>query len=200
MEKSALLESVSVHPKPARIAAVVLLSVAVGPVPSKQFVPVPYPTKSTTDAPIGHPVVASTVVLFTRATLPAVAAIAMLPVASGVGRLTEPPAPAASCTRKYAPGWTTTFGRFVRLELLKLPTDEAYCTDQPFRLTADVPRLCSSMKSFLNVAPEFPPPPYIWLMTTVVEPAPASGAGASATYMRRTDSASTQRKRGMGSP
>ena len=35
-----------------------------------------------------------------------------------------------------------------------------YCTDQPARLTLDVPRLKSSMKSWVNVAPALPPPPY----------------------------------------
>ena len=40
-----------------------------------------------------------------------------------------------------------------------VPPDEAYCTDQPARLTADVPRLKTSMKSFFSVAPALPPPP-----------------------------------------
>ena len=47
-----------------------------------------------------------------------------------------------------------------------VPVAEAYCTDQPARLTLDVPRLKSSMKSCVNVAPALPPPPYTWLMTT----------------------------------
>ena len=42
----------------------------------------------------------------------------------------------------------------------------AYCTDHPARLTATLPRLKISMKSFLKGAPEFPPPPKIWLITT----------------------------------
>src|SRR5712691_6981475 len=37
-------------------------------------------------------------------------------------------------------------------------------------LTAFVPRLNSSMKSFLNVAPVLPPPPYTWLITTFCGP------------------------------
>ena len=53
-----------------------------------------------------------------------------------------------------------------------VPVADAYCTDQPFKLTATLPRLKSSMKSFLNVAPEFPPPPYTWLITTFRETAP----------------------------
>ena len=39
------------------------------------------------------------VVVLTSATLPAVAFIAMPPVASGVGSVAPPPDPAASCTR-----------------------------------------------------------------------------------------------------
>src|SRR5690348_3157308 len=96
--KSVLLLSVSVAPAALRKAAVVLESVAVGPVPSKQFVPVPYPARSTILAPVGQ-VPERTVVLFTSATLPAPAAIAIpepVPVASGVGRSVVPPAPAAS--------------------------------------------------------------------------------------------------------
>ena len=41
----------------------------------------------------------------------------------------------------------------------------AYCTDQPLRLTGEFPALKISMKSFRNGAPEFPPPPKIWLIT-----------------------------------
>src|SRR5204862_8036461 len=47
-----------------------------------------------------------------------------------------------------------------------LPAAEAYCTLQPVRSTGSVPGLNSSMKSFLMVAPELPPPPYTWLMRT----------------------------------
>ena len=41
----------------------------------------------------------------------------------------------------------------------------AYCTDQPLRLTVELPALKISMKSLRNRAPEFPPPPKTWLMT-----------------------------------
>src|SRR3954471_14447909 len=58
------------------------------------------------------------------------------------------------------------------------PVAEAYCTDQAERSTAELPTLCSSMKSFFSVAPLLPPPPYTSLMTTVVEGA-ALAAGAS---------------------
>jgi hypothetical protein len=39
------------------------------------------------------------------------------------------------------------------------PVVEAYCTVQPVTLTGEVPRLKSSMKSFLRVVPALPPPP-----------------------------------------
>ena len=41
----------------------------------------------------------------------------------------------------------------------------AYWTDQPVRVTGELPRLKISMKSLRNGAPEFPPPPKIWLIT-----------------------------------
>src|SRR3546814_17039485 len=46
------------------------------------------------------------------------------------------------------------------------PEDEAYCTDQPSTLTVSLPLLWISMKSLFRVAPELPPPPYTWLITT----------------------------------
>jgi hypothetical protein len=60
-----------------------------------------------------------------------------------------------------------------------VPTTDAYCTDQPVRSTFVDPRLYSSMKSFVYVAPLFPPPPYTWLRTTFVETA-AAGGGTTA--------------------
>ncbi len=62
---------------------------------SKQLAP-PKPTKSITEAGNGQPVPVNAVVLFTSATLPAVALIAVLPVALGVGKLVVPPVPVAS--------------------------------------------------------------------------------------------------------
>ena len=47
------------------------------------------------DGELGHPPL-SAVVLETKATFAFAALIAMLPVASGVGRFCEPPVPAAS--------------------------------------------------------------------------------------------------------
>jgi len=45
------------------------------------------------------------------------------------------------------------------------PPEDAYCTDQPATFTSVAPRLWSSMKSFVYVASELPPPPYTWLIT-----------------------------------
>jgi hypothetical protein len=83
--KSVALLSVSVQPLAPRRTAVVLLGAAVGAEPSKQFAVVPYPTKSMMLAPVGHDPV-NAVWLLTKATFPAVADIAMIPVASGVGK------------------------------------------------------------------------------------------------------------------
>ena len=88
--KSLELSFVSVQPLPLRIAAVVFESTSVGPLPSKQFA-LPKPTKSVA---LGH-VPVSAAVESTRATFPLVADIVIVPVASGVGRLTVPPAPCA---------------------------------------------------------------------------------------------------------
>jgi hypothetical protein len=42
-----------------------------------------------------------------------------------------------------------------------LPLLAMYCTDHPVMSTLALPRLNSSMKSFLYAAPVFPPPPNI---------------------------------------
>jgi hypothetical protein len=52
--KSAALLSVSLQPLLFLDADADAEIVAVGPVPSKQFVPLPYPTKSTTFPPLGQ--------------------------------------------------------------------------------------------------------------------------------------------------
>jgi O-acetyl-ADP-ribose deacetylase (regulator of RNase III) len=93
--KSEVLLSVSVQPFAVRSTAFVLLGAGVGAEPSKQFAVLPKPTKSMIETELGQAPL-SAVVLFTNATLPAVAAMLMLPVASGVGRLVVPPPPAAS--------------------------------------------------------------------------------------------------------
>ena len=70
------------------------------------------------------------------------------------------PAPAASFTRKYCPG-TSMHGPLGHSGVTNhvVPFAEAYCTDHPATLTAEDPRLKSSIKSFLKVAPVLPPPP-----------------------------------------
>ena len=73
-----------------RNAAVVLVSAETGAV-SEQLA-VPKPTKSMICAPVGQAPV-SAVVELTKATLPLVALMAIVPVASGVGSDVVPPAP-----------------------------------------------------------------------------------------------------------
>lgn len=96
-EKSVELLSLSVHPLPALKIALVLEGAGVGPLPSKQLTVVPKPTKSITPVVGQEPLRAT--VLLTRATLPAVAAIAIVPMASGVGNEVVPPAPIACWMR-----------------------------------------------------------------------------------------------------
>src|SRR5690242_13367032 len=67
-----------------------------------------------------------------------------------------------------------------------VPAAEAYWTLQPLRSTSTVPLLASSMKSLVNVAPELPPPPYTWLITTSGDAAPAAVAGNSAATVAAT--------------
>src|SRR3954470_1309000 len=126
---------------------------------------------------MGRPAQAATVaqpsgaVELTKATFPPVALMAMLPVASGAGRSAVPPAPADSRTRKYWPGCSVMGGNSVsRPPLPMFPVVLPYCTDMPARDAGKLPRLKISMKSFLKVAPAFPPPPYTWLMTRSGEP------------------------------
>src|SRR6266480_3112339 len=67
-----------------------------------------------------------------------------------------------------------------------LPAADAYCTLQPVRSMAAAPLLASSMKSLVRVAPEFPPPPYTWLMTTSGDAALAAALGNSAATVAAT--------------
>src|ERR1051325_10272408 len=99
-EKSLLLASVSIQPPPPRSAAVVFESDPNG-APSEHVVPAPpYPIVSMTVAPVGHAVpLVMVVCVLISTTLPAVADIAIVPVASGDGNAVVPPAPTASCTR-----------------------------------------------------------------------------------------------------
>jgi len=87
--KSVLLLSVSVQPPPARMSAVVVLGAGAFAPPSLQLAVEPYPTKSTIDALAGQAPDEAVVVLMS-ATFPAVALIAIVPVASAVGRLFTP--------------------------------------------------------------------------------------------------------------
>ena len=86
MLKSLALLLVSVQPLSARSTAVLLDGAGVGLPPSLQLAVVPKPTKSTMAALGSGQAPVSAVVVFTRATLPAVALKAVVPVASGVGR------------------------------------------------------------------------------------------------------------------
>jgi hypothetical protein len=154
--KSLALLSVSVQPPAARTTALALLldDGPVAPVPSEQMA-YPQPTKSTIVAEVGHDP-DSAVVAFTKATFPAAELMLTTVVeTSAVGR-GEPTAPPASCTRKNP------LAGIVPLRATgdqDVPMDEPYCTDHPARLTAALPRLWSSTKSFVYDAPAFPPPP-----------------------------------------
>jgi hypothetical protein len=88
----------------------------------------------------------SAVVLLTRATFAAVALIAIVPVASGVGKGLTPLALNDSAIRKYCPGWITTFPKAVTCQAV--PVAAAYCTDHPFTEMGVLLRLNNSMKSF----------------------------------------------------
>ena len=94
--KSEPLLSLSWQPPLFLKAAVVLLRIAVGLLPSEQFAVGPYPTKSTT-APVGHVVPPTIVVLLAKTIFPAVPLILIVPAppemntvgfASGVGNAT----------------------------------------------------------------------------------------------------------------
>ena len=95
VEKSTDRSFVYAHPASPRIAAVVLLSVAVVFAPQSLAV-VPKLTALTT--PAGQ-VPESAVVDDASATFPAAAPIAIVPVASGAGSAAVPPVPCASWTR-----------------------------------------------------------------------------------------------------
>ncbi len=101
-------------------------------------------------------------VVETSATRPADVDTAVVPIASGTGRFTVPALPCASCTRKHRPGSIAPVSGVTTHA--PVPAALEYRTDQPARLTGAVPALNSSTSSFLNVAPELPPP-YTWLMT-----------------------------------
>ena len=87
--------------------------------------------------------------LATRATFPSLDDMLMLPVASAAGKL-DPFAPPDSCIRKYWPGASVQVpdGQIGVVDQL-VADAEAYWTDQPVMSAVVVPRLNSSMKSFL---------------------------------------------------
>ena len=91
--KSSELLSVSKQPLSRRRAAVVFESVGAGPVPSKQVSAVPYPTKSISPEAVLGQLAVMAVVLLINATLVELELTGMVPIASGVGRLSVPPAP-----------------------------------------------------------------------------------------------------------
>src|SRR3954463_13328988 len=85
----------------------------------------------------------SATVLLTRATFAAVADMAMEPVASGVGMLFTPFAPAPSPTRKDWPGWIETLGSLGACHVG--PAADASWPDQPLTEPGLPPRLKISM-------------------------------------------------------
>src|SRR5580765_3967237 len=99
-KKSLALLSVSWQPSRFLVADRRFDNVGVGPEPSKHAAPLPYPTKSIIEPPLGHGPLNADVVLV-RATRAVFAPIATAPVASAVGNDVVPPAPAPSCTKKY---------------------------------------------------------------------------------------------------
>src|SRR5437879_9132414 len=88
--------------------------------------------------PVGQPPVRA-VMLLHRATLPAPAAMAMEPDASGVPIEVVPPVPAASLTRKYPPAGiivlTAASGVTAQAVEVLVPVAEAYWMDQPLMST-----------------------------------------------------------------
>jgi len=146
--KSPLLLSLSVHPLFFLNTELLFEGAGVEPVPSKQFVPVPNPTKSTTEA-VGQLVPETiNVLLLTSATFPAVADILIVVVGatSAVGNDCVPPVPADSCIKKYpCAGIVPVRSVFCHDD----PVELAYCTDHPVKETAASVGLKSSIKSFL---------------------------------------------------
>src|SRR6266849_5545125 len=54
------------------------------------------------------------------------------------------------------------------LAIHDVPLDDVACTLKPSSTSGVDPLLNSSMKSLVYVAPELPPPPYTWLIFSVV--------------------------------
>src|SRR5205085_12585322 len=117
-----------------RKAAVVGDSVAVGTAPSAGVAPAPNATQSITFALVGVAAAGNAAVPLTRATLPAVPDILIVPVASAAGSADPLAPPENSDTRKYWPGCSVFAGSAVLL-LHEVPVDEAYCTLRPLKDT-----------------------------------------------------------------
>lgn len=98
-------------------------------------------------------------VAVTSATVPPVADRAIEPVASGAGSSTVPPAPLASATRYRLPASTEPVSGVTCHWLAALALAGRYWTLHPASDTGAEPRLASSTKSWVSVAPELPPPP-----------------------------------------
>ncbi len=171
--KSEPLSSVSVQPAVLRIAEVVLLGAVAGCAPSKKSA-FPYPTRSTIWASAAEehgdvlstpPLHPSGVVESTRAIFPAVAdmRIGVGSTTSGVGSGAPTAAFEDSWINRYWPGASDVAGSSVIIAEFPpnspTPLPLVYWTDQPASDALELPRLNSSMKSCVNGAPEFPPPP-----------------------------------------
>ncbi len=106
--------------------------------------------KSTTpSAAPGQAIAPIVVVVLTRASLPPVPDMLIPPVRSAAGSGLPTAPPLASTMRKYFPGWMVVPAGMFVLFVHEVPVLDAYCTDHPPMSTATVPRLKSSMKSFV---------------------------------------------------
>ena len=144
-----------------RDADVVADRLLVGPVPAKSLVAAPYPTKSTTASIVAQRVALvqpSAVVDDDRATLPAAAPMAIVPLRS-VSMSACVPAPVAWPTRKKSCGWIVPDSAVTRPPFPTVPVDDPYWIDHPARLTGSSLTLYSSTKSRRIGAPLLPPPP-----------------------------------------
>ena len=138
------LELSSVSPAVRDTAAVLLGAGALAP--STTTAP-PKPTRSCTRASAAQSAAVRQVsgsLPLTRATVPAVADMLMLPVASAVGSAVVPPVLLASPTRYFAPAAMLPVRAVVCQVLVGFGAAGRYCTLQPSTDTAAVDRLASS--------------------------------------------------------
>ena len=130
-----------------------------GAVPEKVAAP-PQPTRSTTagsSAQVAPPQTRRSSES-ERAKTPWLPETAVVPVRSGSGSASVPPAPCASWMRKVPPAGTVP-SRARTPGALKVPVAEAYWRDQPARSIGSSEVFTSSTKSWVKVEPELPPPP-----------------------------------------